>query len=74
MWRALTIVALLGLAGCAMPPAVSIASFALDGISYLATGKSVSDHALSIVTQQDCAMWRLVKEGDPRAVCREHGH
>ncbi len=71
MWRALTIVALLGLAGCATPPLVRIASFALDGISYVATGKSVSDHALSIAMQQDCVMWRLVQDGDPRAVCRE---
>ena len=51
------------LAGCGLPPAVVIASYAVDGISYLATGKSVPDHALSAVRQQDCALHRFVTEG-----------
>ena len=59
--------AVLGLAGSlsgcivALPPAVQFASLALDGISYLSTGKSVTDHAISGVTQQDCAMLRPLK-------------
>ena len=51
-----------GLSGCivAMPPAVQAASFALDGISYAATGKSVTDHALSAMANKDCAMARAL--------------
>lgn len=49
------------LSGCGLPPAVSVASWALDGISYLASGKSVTDHAISEVAQQDCALFRVVQ-------------
>lgn len=60
--------AILLLAGCvAIPPAVSIASWAINGVSYLASGKSVSDHAISAVLDQDCATWRILK-GDPICV------
>ena len=50
------------LGGCALPLGVQVASWALDGISYVATKKSMTDHGLSIVTQQDCAMWRIMKQ------------
>jgi len=50
------------LAGCAVPPALTLASFAADGISYLATGKSTTDHALSAIASEDCALMRAVKE------------
>ncbi|KAF0109840.1 MAG: hypothetical protein FD149_2760 [Rhodospirillaceae bacterium] len=36
------------------------ASYVADGISYLATGKSMSDHGLSAVMQKDCRLWRVV--------------
>jgi hypothetical protein len=49
------------LGGCGLPPALSAASWALDGISYLASGKSVTDHAISGITQQDCALFRIVQ-------------
>jgi hypothetical protein len=49
------------LSGCGLPPAVMIASYAADGVSYIATGKSVSDHGISEVTGRDCALWRIVK-------------
>lgn len=49
------------LGGCGLPPALSAASWALDGISYLASGKSVTDHAISQVAQQDCALFRVVQ-------------
>ena len=65
------LVVLVALAGCGGPPALNVASLVLDGVSFLATGKSVGDHALSIVTQQDCAMWRILKERDLKAVCRD---
>jgi len=54
------------LSGCLaiLPPAVQLASLALDGVSYAATGKSVTDHALSGLTDQDCAMIRVLKGQD----------
>jgi hypothetical protein len=65
------ILACFGLAGCVMPPMVSYASLAMDGISYATTGKSVSDHALSAATNQDCAVWRAVSEQEIDAVCQD---
>ncbi len=58
------------LSGCAIPLPVKIASWAIDGISYLATEKSIADHGLSMVTNKDCALWRPVK-GEP--ICTENG-
>lgn len=57
---------MLSLSGCAVPTAVTIASFAADGVSYIATGKSTTDHALSVIAQEDCAMMRALEE---RAIC-----
>lgn len=57
------------LSGCAIPLPLKIASWAIDGISYVATGKSITDHGLSMVAQQDCAMWRPVK-GEP--ICSDY--
>ncbi len=58
------------LAGCAaIPPAVSVATWAIEGASLAFSGKSVSDHAISAVTRKDCAMWRLLK-GEP--VCADY--
>jgi len=48
------------LAGCTTPAVHQIASWALDGLLYLQTGKSASDHAISIAMKQDCAMWRWI--------------
>lgn len=55
------IVSLLVLSGCALPPAVSVASLVADGVSYAATGKSTTDHAISAVARQDCALLRLAQ-------------
>lgn len=71
MWKSSALFACLGLAGCVAPPAVTYASFALDGASFVATGKSVSDHALSMAVAKDCAVWRAVTEQDVEAVCRD---
>ena len=61
--RRLAILTLLFLpAGCAVPPALTLASFAADGVSYLSTGKSTTDHALSAIADEDCALIRAVKE------------
>lgn len=61
-------------AGCAMPPLLTYGSLAADGIIYIATGKGVGDHALSMITHKDCAMWRLFKEQAFNAVCRDAGY
>ncbi len=53
--------------GCAVPVPLQIASWVIDGVSYLATEKSVADHGISMVAQQDCAIWRGVTDGK---VCR----
>ncbi len=45
-------------AACGLPPAVTIASLAIDAISLAVSEKTVADHALSQITQKDCAMWR----------------
>ncbi len=48
--------------GCAsIPPALSQASWALSGVSYVTTSKGPSDHAISFVVQMDCSLLRLIK-------------
>ena len=64
LWASIPIVAALG--GCAIPPVVTIASLAINAASYASTGKSVSDHGISAVMGEDCALWRVVAD---RKVC-----
>ncbi len=52
----------------ALPASFSIASLAIDGISYATSGKSVSDHAISAVANEGCAMWRALQA---RPICRD---
>ncbi|MEO5336468.1 MAG: hypothetical protein H7841_06195, partial [Magnetospirillum sp. WYHS-4] len=66
VWTALALPVALG--GCGAPVAFQVASLAADGISYLATGKSIFDHGLSAAAEKDCAMLRAVTEGE---VCRD---
>ena len=56
---------LLVLGGC-LPPAVTVVSYAADSASYVASGKSVSDHGISAVRHEDCASWRFFVG---RAIC-----
>ncbi len=63
--RYILVLAPILLSGCAIPPAISIASYVLDGVSYVATGKSVTDHGISMVAGRDCATWRLIKGQSP---------
>jgi hypothetical protein len=51
------------LGGCSVSPTVDAASWTVGGISYLLTGKSAVDHAVSAAAGQDCAMTRMVKNG-----------
>ena len=52
--------AAISLSGCGLPPAVTYASYAADVFSYLTTGKSVTDHGISVVLQKDCALLRVL--------------
>ncbi len=72
MGKVSTIISCLVLCGCVAPPMVTYASFALDGASFVATGKSVGDHALSAAVDEDCAILRAVTEQDVKAVCRDY--
>ncbi|MBK4722505.1 SPOR domain-containing protein [Azospirillum sp. YIM DDC1] len=57
-------VALLGLGGCAgAPVAMTAASFAVDGLLYVGTSKSSTDHMLSAMLKQDCATFRVLTQG-----------
>lgn len=53
--------ALFILSGCTITPAVDAISWTVDGISYLLTGKSMTDHAMSAAAGKDCAFTRVVK-------------
>ncbi|MCZ6744601.1 MAG: hypothetical protein O7D31_07995, partial [Alphaproteobacteria bacterium] len=37
------------------------ARLAADGVSYVTSGESVTDHAISVVANEDCAMWRALR-------------
>ena len=58
----------LGVSGCALPPMVTMASVAADVFSYGETGKSVTDHGISLVMKQDCALLRVFQG----AVCSDY--
>ncbi len=58
------VAAALAVSGCALLPAsAQVALLALDGVSFVVSKKSIADHGISIVVQQDCALWRGVTEG-----------
>ena len=55
------IILILNLGGCvSLPPVLHYASMAVSGISYVATGKGPSDHALSIAARKDCSLLRAL--------------
>lgn len=55
------------LSGC-IPPGLTVASYAVDGVSYAGTGKSLTDHMLSDMAGRDCATWRVIKS---RPICKD---
>jgi len=62
--RGVAAVSMLGLGGCAgAPVAMTAASFAVDGMLYVGTSKSSTDHMLSAMLQQDCATFRVLSQG-----------
>lgn len=46
---------------CGAPLAVTAASYGADGVSYAASKKTTTDHFASMVTKEDCAFWRILK-------------
>jgi hypothetical protein len=52
------------LAGCGLPPVIVAFSYAVDGLSYASSGKSVTHHALSAAADQDCAVFRMIQGKD----------
>src|SRR5262245_4067200 len=52
---------------CGVPLAVSGAGYAADGGFLVASDKTAGDHMISMVSKQDCAVWRVIKG---RAVCK----
>lgn len=53
---------------CGVPIAVSAASYAADGGLVAASDKTSTDHVLSVITKEDCAMWRIFRG---RRICTE---
>jgi len=66
--RLMPLVVFIPLSGCALPPAIVIASYAADGVLLMTSGKTSTDHFLSMVEKRDCAVWRVVKN---EPVCQE---
>lgn len=63
MKKAAIIVALpLVLGGCAELSPLSVASLALNGVSFASTGQTTSDHLLSAFVDKDCRMLNLLKD------------
>jgi hypothetical protein len=56
------------LSGCALPPALIIGSYGADGLSYLSSGKSLEDHGISTVLDQDCALHRFLVD---KPICKD---
>ncbi|HEX9769486.1 MAG TPA: hypothetical protein VGA50_09960 [Kiloniellales bacterium] len=52
-----------------MPVAVTVASLALDTGSYMMSGKTLTDHGLSMAMEEDCSMVRVFDENDE--ICQE---
>lgn len=59
------------LSGCALPLPLAIAGYAADGISLAASGKTLTDHALSAAVDEDCAVWRVMTDEDICVETRE---
>lgn len=54
--------------GCAfVPPQLALLGYAADGVSYVASGKSTTDHALSAALERDCRVLRVVQQ---ERICR----
>lgn len=52
---------------CGAPVAVAGAGYGADGASLLGSGKTSTDHFMSMVSKKDCALWRMFRNQD---ICR----
>ena len=50
------------LSGCLLPPAVTIASWSADIVTYEVTGKTATDHVYSAVARSDCSFVRILHD------------
>jgi hypothetical protein len=64
----LVVAAGLATGACGVPLAVSGAGYAADGGLLVASDKTAGDHMISMVSKQDCALWRVIRG---RAVCKQ---
>jgi cell division septation protein DedD len=53
--------ALFTLSGCVLPPVVTVASYAVDIVTYEATGKTATDHVYSAAARSDCSFVRVLR-------------
>ena len=58
------------LAGCGIPTSVSAVSYAADGLSAGASGKTVNDHLVSQIVNMDCGLLRFLRG---EWICRDRG-
>ena len=57
----LIVVCAVPLAGCiSIPPILDYAAWAISSVTYVATGKGPSDHAISSVMKKDCSLLRVL--------------
>lgn len=68
MKKILVVAAPLVLGACGGPVELTVAKLAGDLISYVTTGKSTTDHAVSLVAEQDCALHRPLLDQD---ICKD---
>jgi hypothetical protein len=66
--KILVVAAPLALSACGGPIELTVAKLAGDLISYVSTGKSTTDHAVSYVAARDCALHRPLLEQD---ICKD---
>jgi hypothetical protein len=60
--RILTVLTVISLSGCAIPVAVSMITGAASVAVNETTGRTTTDHVVSVVNGQDCRVSRLGKE------------
>lgn len=68
MKKILVVAAPLLLSACGGPVELTVVKLAGDLISYVTTGKSTTDHAVSVVADRDCALHRPLFSDD---VCKD---
>lgn len=56
------------LSACGLPTAVVVTSYAVDGVAFVSTGKTLTAHALSAATDKDCSILFGLTRGE---LCRD---